>query len=266
MTSAATKVAVIIGGGSKHDKGGQVEEVRPESRWGIGGSLGLRFAAGGLHVALLSRRLEVMDLIAAEIVKRGGQATSFQCDVTSDDSVKAAFDAISKLGEVSVVIYNVAAPFPPGVSFENGISGLPTPLELDPAQFQFAFDCGVTGLLRCIKEFIPGMLERKSGKIILSGATMALRGGARFSFWAPSKTALRSFGQSLFQEYAPQGIHTSHVVIDGVIESPNTASMGNLMDPWDIAEQYWHLYTQPPCVWSYELQITPFTSGVGMRM
>ena len=42
----------------------------------------------------------------------------------------------------------------------------------------------------------------------------------------PVKAALRSLGQSMFQEYAPKGIHVAHVVIDGVIESPNTKPWG----------------------------------------
>jgi len=110
------------------------------------------------------------------------------------------------------------------------------------------------------------MLERGKGTILLSGATMQLRGGAKFGFAAPIKTALRSFGQSMFQEYAPKGVHVANVVIDGVIDSPATHNFGTVMNPMDIAEQYWNVHMQPPSVWSYELQITPNASSVGMRM
>jgi short-subunit dehydrogenase len=59
------------------------------------------------------------------------------------------------------------------------------------------------------------MIERGRGTVLLSGATMALRGGSGFACMAPVKAALRSLGQSMFQEYAPKGIHVAHVVIDG---------------------------------------------------
>eukprot|EP00933_Yihiella_yeosuensis_P058046 TRINITY_DN58253_c0_g1_i1.p1 TRINITY_DN58253_c0_g1~~TRINITY_DN58253_c0_g1_i1.p1 ORF type:complete len:113 (-),score=10.77 TRINITY_DN58253_c0_g1_i1:59-355(-) len=98
---------------------------------------------------------------------------------------------------------------------------------------------------------------------------MALRGGAGFSCMAPVKTALRSYGQSMFQAYASKGIHVAHVIIDGVIESPNTKPWGEkvmLQDPKDLADAYYSLHEQKPSVWSYEIQLSPNRESVGMRM
>ena len=87
-------VAVIVGAGSKHDMDGAAADHAPESRWGLGGSLALRFAAGGFHVALLGRRMAVLDAVAAEIWDRGGQATPVTVDLGDDESVDSAFDAV----------------------------------------------------------------------------------------------------------------------------------------------------------------------------
>ena len=61
-----------------------------------------------------------------------------------------------------------------------------------------------------------------SGTVILTGATAGLRGGANFSAFASAKFALRGFGQSLAREYGPKGVHVAHVVLDGLIDEPQT--------------------------------------------
>ena len=56
----------------------------------------------GFHVALLARRLEVSHAVAEEIEKAGGSSSAISCDVTSDASVKAAFDEAKALGVIEV--------------------------------------------------------------------------------------------------------------------------------------------------------------------
>ena len=76
------------------------------------------------------------------------------------------------------MVFNTSPAFPPGSSFGN----FPAPHDLDPAYMTQAFNIGVTGCLRCVREVVPKMLERGSGTILLSGATMALRGGPQFAW------------------------------------------------------------------------------------
>lgn len=259
------KVAVIVGCGSKHDKDGSDTELPPTSRWGLGGALSMRFAAAGFHVVLMGRRSEVGEAVAAEVRSQGGVATPVVCDVADDASVKAGFDAAKVIGDIEVVVFNCAPGFPPGRNFSN----LPKPHEVDTDYLQTGFNIGVTGCVRCVRECVPDMIERGRGSILLSGATMAMRGGANFACMSPVKFALRSLGQSMFQEYSPKGIHVAHVVIDGVIESPNTKPWGaNMMlqDPSDIADAYVALHEQKPSVWSYELQLSPCKGTVGQRL
>jgi hypothetical protein len=74
--------------------------------------------------------------------------------------------------------------------------------------------------------------------VLVSGATMGLRGGAAFACASPIKFALRSYCQSMSQAYHKEGVHIGHVVIDGVIDSPATHAWGGsvmLMDPAHLA-------------------------------
>lgn len=266
--SDAAPVAVIVGPGSKHDRDGSAGDLPPTARWGLGGALCLRFAAGGFHVALLCRREAVAGAVCDAVRAGGGAATFVACDVGDDASVAAAFAAVRRLGPIRVLVFNVAPPFPPGRTFAN----LPAPHDVDPSYLSAGFNVGVTGCLRCVRECAPAMLEQGRGTILLSGATMSVRGGASFACMSPVKFALRSLGQSMFQAYAAQGVHVAHVIIDGVIDSPNTHEWGaegkmQLMDPEHLADAYFALHTQPSSVWAYEIQLsTSRTSGVGMRM
>ena len=258
------KVAVIVGAASKHDQDGQDDTLPPSSRYGLGGALALRFAQD-FHVVLFGRRTNVLELVAAEVKNCGGAASVATCDVEDDASVKAAFDLARSLGTIEVVIFNVAPPFPAGKDF----SSLPQPEEIDPEYFTRAFNIGVTGCVRCVREIIPEMLERQRGTLLLSGATMSLRGGPNFSCMAPVKAALRSLGQSMFQCYAPKGVHVCHVVLDGVIASPNTkgwASKVMLQDPAELADAFAMIHEQKRTAWSHELQLTPHGESVGQRL
>jgi NAD(P)-dependent dehydrogenase (short-subunit alcohol dehydrogenase family) len=263
--AAMSKLAVIVGCGSKHDKDGADTELPPTSRWGLGGALSLRFASAGFHVILMGRRKEIAEAVSSEVATQGGKATPVSCDVADDLSVKAAFASAKELGDIEVVVFNVAPGFPPG----RGFSNLPVPAEIDPDYLTAAFNIGVTGCVRCIREVVPDMVARGRGTILLSGATMALRGGSQFGCMAPVKAALRSLGQSMYNEYAAKGVHVAHVVIDGVIESPNTKPWGEkvmLQDPADLADAYIALHEQKPTVWSYEIMLSPKQGSVGMRM
>lgn len=55
-----------------------------------------------------------------------------------------------------------------------------------------------------------------------TGATASLRGSANLASFATSKFGLRALSQSLAREFGPQGVHVSHIIVDGVIDIPRT--------------------------------------------
>ena len=74
-----------------------------------------------------------------------------------------------------------------------------------------------------------------------------------------------------------QGIHVAHVIIDGVVNNPNTeeffsnqseefklrfskmASTAGLLEPDDVAEAYWWIFNQPKSAWTHELDLRPWS-------
>jgi hypothetical protein len=68
--------------------------------------------------------------------------------------------------------------------------------------------------------------------------------------------------QSLAREFAPQGIHIAHFVIDGGIRSAvrtePTDRPDSMLDPDAIAANYCNVLQQPRSAWSSELEIRPW--------
>lgn len=76
---------------------------------------------------------------------------------------------------------------------------------------------------------------------------------------------MRAVGQSLAREFGPQGVHVAHAIIDGVIDIPrskgwtvNGGAEDGKLNSDAIADNYWHLHTQPRSVFTQELDLRPY--------
>lgn len=113
------------------------------------------------------------------------------------------------------------------------------------------------------QQAIPRLAARGGGCLVFSGASGSLRAGPQFSAFSSAKFALRGLAQALAREHSAEGVHIAHVVIDGLIRSERTTerfapgATAALIEPQDLAEQYWQLFHQPRSVWTHELDIRP---------
>jgi len=219
---------------------------------GLGAAAARRFARGGFAVALMARGADKLAPVEKEIVDAGGNALSIAVDGTDAAAVHAAFARVrGTLGAPEVLVYNAGA-------FQMG--GL---LEVSPEDFERCWKANCFGGFLAAREVVPDMLKAKRGTLLFTGATAALRGGARFSCLAVGKFGLRALAQSLARELGPQGIHVAHVIIDGQIDTPRVRHMmpgregHTLLSPDAIAEQYFQLYAQDPTTWTQELDLRP---------
>ena len=229
------KVAVIVGAGPA-----------------LGASAAMRFAREGYTVALLARNKEKLDEIQESIESKGHKALSISADVTSETELERAFKEIdAQAGSPDVLIYNA------------GDFRMQSVLDIEPDEFKHSWEINCMGAFLCSKLVLPAMLEKNRGTIIFTGATASLRGSAKFSRLAVGKFGLRALAQSMARELGPEGIHVSHVVIDGQIatpyylESEPDRDPDTLLAPDSIAEQYWQLHIQEPTSWTLELDIRP---------
>lgn len=219
---------------------------------GLGAAIARRFASEGFDVVLMARREESLASVRGEIEGRGGRALSVSTDATDPDSVAAAFERVrGELGDPEVFVYNAGA-------FQMG--GI---LELAPDRFDDCFKANCAGAFYAARQVLPAMVEAGRGTILLTGATASLRGSARFSALAVGKFGLRALSQSMAREFGPRGIHVSHVIIDGQIDTPRVREMSpdreanTMLSPDAIAEAYWRLHSQDPTAWTLELDLRP---------
>ncbi|GES63829.1 oxidoreductase, short-chain dehydrogenase/reductase family [Aspergillus terreus] len=225
---------------------------------GTGASIARRFAKA-YSVVLLARNPASFEPVVNEINTSGGQALGISTDLSDSTSVRAAFDKISKQYAGLAL---AAAVFNPGGGFVRKPF-----LELTEEEFTQGYESQGKGGYLFAKGTLPLLLEAKGlphpPTLIFTGATASLKGSANFSSFASGKFALRALAQSLAREFGPQGVHVSHVIIDGVIDIPRTKAWkfeheDAKLDPEAIAESYWHLHTQPRTTFGFELDLRPY--------
>lgn len=219
---------------------------------GLGAALARRLADAGYKVSGLARSESLGRPLQEEMEAAGRSYRHVACDVTDAAAVASAVHRVVMLdGPVRVLVHNAAgflmAPF----------------AESPPDAFERLWRVNCLGGMILAQAVLPHMLEAGGGAILFTGATAALRGGARFAAFASSKFAQRGLAQSLAREYGPQGIHVAHVVVDGVIRSERARDVmgmddADCLDPDAIAETYLQIIGQHPSAWTHEVDLRPF--------
>ena len=134
--------------------------------------------------------------------------------------------------------------------------------ELVPADVARSIAVSAFGGFLVAQQALQLMLPNRHGAILFTGASASIKGFAQSAPFAMGKFALRGLAQSLAREFAPQGIHIAHFVIDGGIRSLVRAEPADhpdsMLDPDAIAINYWNVLQQPRNAWSSELEIRPW--------
>ena len=229
MTDVKFNTALIVGAGA-----------------GLSASLARALAKDRIKVALAARTTGDLD----PLVKETG-ARAFGCDATERTQVEKLFaDVDATLGAPDIVIYNASfrtrGPF----------------VELDPLDVEKALAVTAYGAFLVAQQAARRMLPKKHGAILLTGASAGVKGYPQSAPFAMGKFALRGLAQSMARELSPQGIHVSHVVIDGGIKSARRPDSpdnpDSLLDPDAIAGTYMHLIHQPRSAWAWEVELRPW--------
>ncbi|HEX3089835.1 MAG TPA: 3-oxoacyl-ACP reductase FabG, partial [Ilumatobacteraceae bacterium] len=170
---------------------------------GIGLACAQRFAALGDRVAVTyNSSPPPEDLFAVA------------CDVTSAESVDAAFKAVeAEFGPVEVLVSNA------GIT-KDGLL-----LRMSETDFGSVIDANLTASYRVAKRATQGMLRARAGRIIFMSSVVALLGSAGQANYAASKAGLVGLARSLARELGSRSI-TVNVVAPGPVETDMTASLG----------------------------------------
>jgi NAD(P)-dependent dehydrogenase (short-subunit alcohol dehydrogenase family) len=148
---------------------------------GLGDHFARVLAEAGAHVVLAARRLEKLEALAAEISAKGGAATPVVMDVTSPESVEAAFAAIdSDLGRPCDILIN-----------NSGLSREAWFTEMSEEDWNTVIDTNLSGVWRVAKHAAHAMKTAgEPGSIINIASITALRPAHTIAAYAASKAGV----------------------------------------------------------------------------
>jgi NAD(P)-dependent dehydrogenase (short-subunit alcohol dehydrogenase family) len=183
-------VALVTGGGS-----------------GIGRETVLAFANAGCRVAVSDIDMAAATGTASEVGDE--QAFALKLDVTSEDEVLAAFQAVvQKWGRIDHLFNNA------------GIRGLACEAhEMSLAEFRRVLDLNVTGAFLCQREALRVMYPAQRGTIVNMASIMGFTTGPGALQYTTSKHAVIGMTKAAAFEAAPRGIRVN-AVAPGTTETP----------------------------------------------
>lgn len=184
------KAGVVTGGGA-----------------GIGRGIVLALAREGADVGVLDINREAASKTAKDAEALNVRALALEADVASQKSVENAIrKVLGVFGKIDILVNNA------GISPKR--QGLKVPVvEMDPAEWERVIAVNLGGVFLCSRAVLPGMIERKYGKIINMSSVSAKTGGfAGGAHYASSKAGILALTKAIALEVARYGINVNAVM------------------------------------------------------
>ncbi len=176
---------------------------------GIGESLARHYAGQGTQLALVARRGDWLDRVAASLTPK---PECYVCDVRDAKALmSAAVDFMAKHGVPNIVIANA------GVS-----RGTLTEIEDDLPAFQDIFDINVMGMVNTFHPFVEPMKAKGGGTLVGIASVAGFRGIPGGGAYSASKAAVIRYCESLRVELRSAGVAVV-TICPGYIRTPMTA-------------------------------------------
>jgi NAD(P)-dependent dehydrogenase (short-subunit alcohol dehydrogenase family) len=190
MGSLTDRVAVVTGAGR-----------------GIGRMIALALAGEGAQLVLAGRSADALEQTRKLAGDTGRDPLVVPTDITLLDQVDALARAtLEAFGGVDVLVNN------------SGVGGPSAPLwEVDPADWEATMAVNVTGTYLCCRAFLPAMVARRSGSVVIIGSMTGKRPLVGRTPYAASKMALVGLARTLAAEAGPYGVRVN-VISPGPVE------------------------------------------------
>ena len=160
---------------------------------GIGRATAMLLAAAGARVMVnhLNQAAEAAEVVET-IVGRGGDAGTFQADVTRAAAVADMVrETEASFGPIDILVNNA------GVIQEKPF------VETTEADWDFVVGTDLKGVFLCCRAVLPGMAARGSGCVINVASELGYLGRARYAPYCAAKAGVIGLTRSLAREFAP---------------------------------------------------------------
>lgn len=174
---------------------GKVALVTGASK-GIGAAIAHELAREGAAVAICARETAALEATARGLADLGRQVVAVPADLSTAAGIQAVVGAtLSALDRVDILVNNVGGAGGPG-GFMN----------LDDEHWQRAWDLNVMAAVRFSRALIPGMVERRWGRIINIASTSAREPDTVVVHYNCAKAGLLALSKTLSNAYAKDGV------------------------------------------------------------
>ena len=183
---------------------------------GIGAEIARMLALEGVKVLVHGRDLGRAQAVTADIQGKGGQAATALGDLMDPDGVDAVIKAAEQaFGGIDILVNNAG-----GSNSASAPGWFETPVE----EWVDSYRQNTLPAVRLAQAFVPGMRERKWGRVIQISSRNAISAYAQFGPYGAAKAAVNNLTLSLSKALAGTGV-TSNGIMPGLIYTP-------LVDSW----------------------------------
>ena len=188
---------------------------------GIGRATAILMAQKGAKLALIDINKETLDAVKEELFQYTSDILTFVCDISNEKQVIDTTDEIlARYGKVDILVNNAAVwriwkPF----------------CDITTDEWKKFFDINVFGVVYFTKAVLPGMLERKYGRVINVSSVAGVIGNANMVNYSASKGAVIAMTKALAKETSSEG-----VTINSVSPGSVSPSKNHDIDYWEKSE------------------------------
>jgi NADP-dependent 3-hydroxy acid dehydrogenase YdfG len=219
---------------------------------GIGAAVARAAADAGARVALLARRQDVLEELAAEL-----DGVAVVADVTDLAAVTEAADrAAAELGGLDAVVTAAGLVRPGGIR------------DADPEDWRTMLEVNVLGTLHTVRAALPHLEASEHAHVVtLSSMTGRRLATAELGVYAASKAGVHALSEGLRQELSGDGIRVT-VVAPGLVDTPifegqdhpvaerlGEAAPAKGLAPSDVADRIVEVLAAPPHVVHVEVAL-----------
>ncbi len=183
------------------DLRGKVAVVTGGSK-GIGAATARMLGENGARVAVVARGQEAIDASVAAVRDAGGEAIGISADCATSAGLGAIRERTeAELGPVDVLM-----------AFAGGFSHFTPVWEIEEDEFRTVIDDNLTSTFLAVKEFVPGMMERKAGAIVaMSSVSGRFLDKLVTASYAASKAAVLMYIRHAAIELGPHGVRLNAI-------------------------------------------------------
>jgi NADP-dependent 3-hydroxy acid dehydrogenase YdfG len=228
---------------------------------GIGRACAIALAKEGANVVITARTAADLQELAQEVAALGVKALAVAADVSQQADVdRLSKEAHDAFGKVDILVNNAGV----------GKNGTVSTLDID--DYDWIMNTNMRSTFLCVKAFMPPMLERRDGSIIIVGSVAGTMGLPNEPIYCASKHAQKGFAESIDYEARPYNVKVSYIAPGGTnthygfyngTRTPGDPILDGFLESEDVADAVVFAATQPAKSRVFFVGMRPMNEGLG---